>query len=381
MRLKILYETPLDIFIDPNIINKNVGAGGPSRPTVGPKPDMLALGEAARVGGKVAARQDKRSRKQKPKILVVTTPKMIDEEDLKPLEKLSDVTYRELKSISEAKLAKMCNGFDYLMLNMDAVTNTKELKLTPKFYKYPEVRSLKGIAVDMTGMDYFSPEAAKTAGVVLQNIPHYASQSVAESVVAEVLIHSRQRHLAYKDEEAGRDVEARKGINLKGKRAGIVGLGNIGKIVASLLRGLGMEVSYWNKSKRNEGAIKLEKIFEQSDVICVCAKTVLKGPSASVGMINASLLARSQGAIIVNLANPLLVDTKALVSGLKDGNVAAYSVEASDELRSALEKFPQVHFAPANAWKSDESIALLRKTWVENIISAINGQPQNVYRD
>lgn len=319
---------------------------------------------------------------KRPKTLVVTIPGMIGDEDLKPLSGLSDVTYRELGSTSESELATMCDGFDYLMLNMDAVTKTGKLKLTPGFYGHPAVRSLKGIAVDMTGMDYFSPAAAEAAGVMLQNIPHYSSQSVAESIVAEVLLHSRQRHLAYQDERAGRIAEARKGINLKGRRAGIVGLGSIGNAVASLLHGLGMEVGYWNRSARSvAGATTLEKIFEQSDVICLCAKTVLEGASANVGMVNASLLGRSRGAIIVNLANPLLVDTRALVSGLEDGKVAAYSVEAPDDLRSELQRFPQVHFAPPNAWNSDESMATLRKTWVDNVISAINGHPQNVYRN
>lgn len=317
----------------------------------------------------------------RPKTLVVTTPGMIGDDDLKPLAKLSDVTYRELGTTSESDLAAMCSGFDFLMLNMDVVPKTGKLKLAPSFYGHPAVRSLKSIAVDMTGMDYFSPEAAQLAGVMLQNIPHYSSQSVAESIVAEVLLHSRQRHLAYQDEKAGRAAEARKGINLKDRRAGIVGLGSIGSTVATMLQGLGMEVGYWNRSKRSHaGSMTLERIFEQSDVICICAATVLEGPSANVGMISRALIDRCRGAIVINLSNPLLVDTDALASGLRSGKVAAYSVEASEDLRSALQGFPQVHFAPANAWNSDESMAMLRKTWVDNVISAINRQPQNVYR-
>jgi glycerate dehydrogenase len=317
----------------------------------------------------------------RPKTLVVTIPGMIGEADLKPLERLSAVTYREFGATSEPELAAMCDGFDYLMLNMDVVPKSGKLKLAPSFYEYPAVRSLKGIAVDMTGMDYFSPSAAEAAGVMLQNIPHYSSQSVAESIVAEVLLHSRQRHLAYQDENAGRAAEARKGINLKDRRAGIVGLGSIGSTVATLLQGLGMEVGYWNRSKRSRpGSMTLERIFGQSDVICICAATVLEGPSANVGLIGKQLFDRCRGTIVVNLSNPLLVDTKALVSGLESGKVAAYSVEASEDLRSALRGFPQVHFAPPNAWNSDESMAMLRKIWVDNVISAINRQPRNVYR-
>src|SRR5262249_22544939 len=158
------------------------------------------------------------------------------------------VDYRELPSIAEVDLAKSCAGYDYLMLNMDVVPKSGSLKLTENFYAHSSVRRLKTIAVDMTGMDYFSPKAAAAAGVMLQNIPHYSSQSVAESILAEILLHSRQRHLAYVDEIKGRLVEARKGINLLNRTAGIVGYGSIGSTVAGLLSALGMKVIVWNRS-------------------------------------------------------------------------------------------------------------------------------------
>lgn len=315
-----------------------------------------------------------------PKTLVVTIAGMISENDLAPLRDVSEVNYHEVPSIGELELAELCAGFDYLMLNMDVVTKSGSLKLTEGFYGHPGTERLRGLAVDMTGMDYFSPRAASRRGLILQNIPHYSSQSVAESILAEILLHSRQRHLAYEDVAQGKKAVARKGINLLGRTAGIVGFGGIGSTLAGLLRGLGMRVIVWNRTPRpGVEIVTLRELFERSDVIALAVKTVSEGEARNVGMIGADLLQLARGAIVVNLANPLLVDPAAMAAALTASKVSGYSVESSD--RSAYGDNPRVHCAPTNAWDSDESMATLRSTWVRNVMSAIEGHAENVYRD
>jgi lactate dehydrogenase-like 2-hydroxyacid dehydrogenase len=325
----------------------------------------------------------------KPKTLIVTIAGMIGEQDLAPLREKSDVDYCELTSITESDLAKKCAGYNYLMLNMDVVPKTKDssVKLSDTFYADPSVRALKTIAIDMTGMDYFSPKAAAAAGVMLQNIPHYSSQSVAETILSEILLHSRQRHAAYVDLLKGGKAQARKGINLANRTAGIVGYGSIGSTVAGILKGIGMNVIVWNRSpKVGVKCVSLTELFQQSDVICVTLKTVNDGVDSNTGLIGADLLKLCRNAIIVNLANELLVDSDAITVALRNGNVAAYSVEASGEIlrRQINEGNPdaeKVHFAPSNAWNSDESMQTLRDVWVNNILSVIAGKPINVYRE
>lgn len=317
---------------------------------------------------------------RQPKTIIVTIPGMIDEVDLIPLRDLSDVDYFEFSSIGEEELAEKCEGYDYLMLNMDVLPKKDNVKLTANFYAHPNIRSLKSIAVDMTGVDYFSPNAAAAAGVMLQNIPYYSSQSVAESILSEVLLHSRQRHLAYMDAIRQESVSDRKGINLQGRIAGIVGYGSIGSTTAKLLACLGMRVLVWNRSlKEGVNISSLEEIFSTSDVICITMKTVTEGAEANVNMIDSKILELCKGAIIVNLANESLIESLAMKDALQNGRVSAYSVEASSRVRDELNNNLNVHFAPHNAWNSDESMQTLRDVWVSNIISNIKGQPVNVY--
>lgn len=315
-----------------------------------------------------------------PKTLVVTIPGMIFEKDLLPLKNYSDINYMELRSISEGDLAAACAGHDYLMLNMDVLPTIGKIKLSEIFYSHLSVKSLKSIAIDMTGMDYFSPKAALANGVMLQNIPHYSSQSVAETVVSEILLHSRQRHLAYVDELKQRPIEPRKGINLVNRTAGIVGFGSIGSRVAGLLAGMGMKVIAWNRSqKAGMNFVSLEKLFESSQVICISVKTVLEGNDSNQGMIGYELLRRGRGLIMVNLANHAIIQSNAMSSAITSGNVASYSVEDNPEVRQILGRHESVHFAPHNSWNSDESMQALRDTWVSNIITAIQGNPANRY--
>ncbi|QGZ96619.1 2-hydroxyacid dehydrogenase [Terricaulis silvestris] len=313
------------------------------------------------------------------KTLVATVPGMIGDEELKPLRELSEVVYREEARLTQEELALACAGADYLMLNYDVVKT-----LTDGFYAAPAVRALKAISVDITGMEWANPHLARRHGVLLMNTPRYSTESVAESTLAEVLLHSRKLHLGYKDMIAGREPEIRKGINLKGRTAGIVGLGSIGARVAEVLSAIGMRVIAWNRTPLNLTGVtqvSLPDLFARCDVICLCLKTVTEGAQRNVGAISDELLVRAQpGTILINLAGIQLVDHDALYREMLSGRFAGYSVGRNPTtIALDLAKLDSVSMPAENAWFSDESLALLRDIWVGNIVSAIHGAPQNVF--
>jgi phosphoglycerate dehydrogenase-like enzyme len=315
---------------------------------------------------------------QKPRTIVVTVPGMIGDSDLAELREYSEVEYKEIDKVDEERLAALCDGFDYLMLNYDVVK-----KLSEQFYANAPVKRLKAIAADITGMDWSSPAGARREGVTLLNIPHYSTESVAESILSEILLHSRQRHSAYEDEIKGRPVVGRKGFNLRGSTAGVVGAGSIGSRVAELLSAIGMRVILWNRTPLGSPSeVSLEELFKQSKVICVCLRTVTEGPEKNVNIIGDRLLSLCRGTVIVNLANDQLVDHRAMERQIELGGIIGYSADRDKALlESSLAKLDSVHLPPANAWSSDESLDTLRKIWVDNVVAAIKGFPQNVYMD
>lgn len=313
------------------------------------------------------------------KTVVATIPGMIHENDLTPLRKVSDVAYHEVQKLTQEELADLCSGVDYLMLNYDVVK-----KLDEAFYSQPNIQALKAISVDITGMEWANPHLARKHGVLLLNTPRYSTESVAESILCEVLLHSRKIHAAYRDLIKGLEPEARKGINLRGRTAGIVGLGSIGTRVSEMLGALGMSVLGWNRTMRpipNLSFVPIEELFERSDVVCICLKTVKEGTSSTVGFVGERLLKHSRpGSILINLASRHLVDHDALYTFLIQNKISGYSVTRSDQTRALrIAQLDSVSMPPANAWFSDESLEMLRHIWVDNIISAIEGKPKNIF--
>jgi glycerate dehydrogenase len=310
-------------------------------------------------------------------VLVATIPGMIEEVDLEPIRKLASVKYHEADSISQSELARMCSGYDVLMLNYDIIG-----KLDANFYADPNVQSLVAISTDITGMDWSTPAEAKEQGVTLQHIPHYSTESVAETTLFEVLLHSRQRLLGFRDMIKGLDPEGRQGINLKGRTAGIVGFGSIGQRVSEMLGAIGMNVKVWNRSARpGLQIVSLKDIFDSSDVICLTMATEMAGTDSNRGLVSQDLLSGCKEAIIINLAGPHLVNTDDMVTALKTGRVSGYSVEGTDELKnSELATLPQVHLPPHNSWKSPESLENLKNIWISNTISALEGHPENIFK-
>lgn len=318
----------------------------------------------------------------KPKTIIVTIKGMISESDLTDLKKVSDVTYVERESVTQDELSDLVNGYDYLMLNYDVVK-----KLDSAFYSTPGAKALKAISTDMTGIEWATPAIAKKHGVRLMNVPGYSTESVAESIMLEVLLHSRKIHEAYKDMIKGIDPQVRKGINLKGRTVGIVGLGSIGMRSAQLFGSIGMNVVAWNRTPKRMNGVKMmttiDELFSISDVVCICLKSVELGPSPTFNIIGSGILKNAkEGLILVNLASKDLVDHDALYEQIKAGRISGYSVTRGDKTKSLkIAEFDCVSMPPPSAWFSDESLAKLRETWTGNIIGAINGRLENLVED
>lgn len=320
----------------------------------------------------------------KPRVLLVSLPKMwgMTEEDLKPLREIAQVDWVQTKRMTERELGKLCDGYDYLMLNMDPMPfpdpNRIE-KLTDEFYKFPGVQKLKGINVDMTDADFFSPGVAKKLGITLQDSPDTTTESVAESALTEILLHARNRHLAYVDVLKGRDMECRKSLDLRGKKAGVIGKGNIGSRVGSLLESFGMDVMYNDVDPRRGASDSLEAIFKTASVVSIhipCHQPHTN--KSNEGLIGGRLLGMCKDLILINLATDIIVDIDALKEALDAGRVRGYSVEKGRKITESLKSYENVHISPCS-YDSEESVANVKRVWIGNMISAIRGKPSNIW--
>jgi len=316
---------------------------------------------------------------KKPKVLLITVPNMwdLDSKDLVSLKQVADVEYVQVKSMNEEQLAEKCDGYDYLMLNMDFLPFpdlNKMDKLTDKFYNHSKIKNLKTINVDMTDADFFSPILAKQKGILIQTCPNAVTRSVAESTLSEITLHAKQRHLAYVD-----DQKCSKTLNLYGKTAGIIGQGNIGQIVGKILSSMGMNVLYNDIKLSKDENVPIERIFRESDVISIHIPAIQKTTNKSnIGLIDSKLLNLCKETILINLATDIIVDSASIISALDSKKIIAYSVELGRNVTKKLKNYKQVHIAPCS-FDSNESRKNVKTIWIQNTISMISGTPENVW--
>ncbi|MFN0123850.1 MAG: phosphoglycerate dehydrogenase [Blastocatellia bacterium] len=183
-----------------------------------------------------------------------------------------------------------------------------------------------------TGVDNIDVPAATQRGIVVMNAAGGNSVTTAEHTIALLMSMARKVPQAVAKLRDGKwDKKSFMGTELNNKTLGIIGLGNIGRIVASRGQGLGMKVVAFDPFLTREAAqragiemVTLNDLFERSDFITV--HTPLTDETR--GVINDAAIARMKpGVRIINCARGGLVDEAALLAGIKSGKVAGAALD------------------------------------------------------
>lgn len=250
---------------------------------------------------------------------------------------------------------------------------------------------LKYIGVQATGYNVVDIKAAKERGIVVTNVPAYSTDGVAQMTFALILnITNRVDHYAREN----RSLQWSRMpdfcywdtplTELAGKKMGILGLGNIGRKVATLARDFGMEV-YASTSKPQsalpEGITKvsLDELLALSDILSLhCPLT-----TDNYHLMDARRLAQMKpSALLVNTARGALVDEQAVAQALHCGRLAAYAADVMEQEPPAkgnpLFQEPNAYITPHIAWAARETRMRLNRIVAENIKAFLEGKPQNV---
>ena len=244
-----------------------------------------------------------------------------------------------------------------------------------------QLPDLKLICVAATGMNNVDLVTAKELGIEVKNAVGYSTTAVAETTLASAL--ALARHIVYFDEyfHDGRYANADRAFcfdritfEIRGKRWGIVGLGNIGREVARLASAFGCEVRYFSTSgvKREEEypAMELRELLEWSDIVSVHSP-LNERTRGLIGREELQLMKPS--AMIINVARGGIIDEAALAEALDNGWISAaaldvFSVEPLREspLYNIKDKY-RLLGSPHNAWAASEAIDRLIDCIAENI--------------
>jgi len=345
------------------------------------------------------------------------------------------------REILEKELPDLEIYFTNEKLQKENVENLQDLDILSIFISseidkeiIDSLPNLKLITTRSTGYDHIDCEYCKNKGILVCNVPEYGTKTVAEWTIGLMLNLMRKIYYAIDQikETESFDLKNLRGEELYGKTLGVIGTGRIGKEVIKLAKALGMNIlaydAYPDENFAKEFNItytSLEELLKNSDVITV---HVNLNPSTYhlINTENIKLIKR--GAYLINTARGGIVETEALLYGLKEGilkGAALDVLEEETEIKEELElltkytvdkhgsdkthidadinadkhgldkfketaftlwqnhilmKMPNVLITPHNAFNSKEAIERILMTTIENIKKFLEGKPINLIK-
>jgi len=234
---------------------------------------------------------------------------------------------------------------------------------TPLVAQCPELRHIVFLGTGPSS--YMNVAELEARGTKVHIIKGYGDTAVAEHSIA--LMVSAARDIARMDREVRRGVwTPHEGVQLTGKTLGVIGLGGIGREVARIGKGMGMNVIGWNRTKHADITVPLvdiDTLLARADVVSM---NLTLGDETR-GFLSAERIARMKpGIIYVNTARGALADEAALIAALKSGHIrhAGLDVFHDEPLKKThpLAKMQNVTLSAHAAFRTLEaSMTLLRR--------------------
>ncbi len=218
-------------------------------------------------------------------------------------------------------------------------------------------QSIRVIATYSVGYEHIDLQAARERGMTVLYTPDVLCDAVAEMAILLMLGAARRAHegiqMLYSGRWSGWTPTQLIGIEVTGRRMGILGMGRIGRTIAQRARAFDMTVHYHNRSRLSPelevGArfhATAQSLMAESDVL------VLAAPSSPTtrGILNAAAIeVMPNDAIVVNIARGDLVDDNALIAALQTGRVAAAGLDVFNgepKLDARYTMLPNVFLQP-----------------------------------
>lgn len=296
------------------------------------------------------------------------------------LEKEEGIFFEEKIGLTQNELENIIEPFTALVIR-SSVSITKEV--------IEKAKNLKVIGRAGVGIDNIDLEAATEKGIYVMNAPLGNVNSAAEHTIAMILSLSRHIHEAHHclKRERKWDRKSFVGSEVKGKTLGVVGFGNVGKIVTEIAsKGLKMKVLVFDPfvKRKDIKALGGEKVdfpalLKTADFITV--HTQLNSKTRNL-ISEKEFKKMKEGVKIINVARGGIINEKALYKALKSRNVGGAAIDVWEEeppLKCKLLDLPNVLATPHLGASTKEALENVAIDIARQIINALKeGKYQNV---
>lgn len=307
--------------------------------------------------------------------------KPYDEEFFSPYQS-NEIKMKFFETKLNEDTVSLSNGFDVVCVFVNDEINSFVID---KLYEY----GVKLVALRCAGYNNVDLKFAKgKIGVV--RVPAYSPHAVAEHTIALLLTLVRNTHKAYiRTKSFNFSLNGLLGFDLHGKTVGIIGTGKIGCIFANICKGFGMKILAYDKYPNpslNIEYTSLEKLLKESDIIslhCPLSKETYH-------LIDKNAISlMKDGAIVVNTSRGALVDSEALLDGIRTKKIGGacldvYEEESelffednsnlivNDNTLALLMTMPNVIVTSHQAFFTKEALLNIAETTIDNVKEYLN---------
>lgn len=321
------------------------------------------------------------------KILFYAT-KTYDKKSFDPvLESFPGVTVDYIEPEMDPLTAGLAKGYEAVCVFVSADVGRETLKVLSE-------NGVKLVLLRCAGFNNVDLKAAKEYGIRVYRVPAYSPEAVAELAMGLALCVNRRLYKAYnKVRENDYSLKNLRGVNMRGKVAGIVGTGRIGAYMAEQCRGFGMKViaydMYQNPNLKDwVEYVSMDELLSRSDLISLhCPLT-----DETYHMINLETIKKMKdGVILVNTSRGALISTNDLVEGIRMRKFLGVGLDVYEEetgnvyedrsddimehsVTSRLLSFPNVMITSHQGFYTKEALAAIAETTLQNAIDGMEGK-------
>ena len=310
--------------------------------------------------------------------LVILEPLGVEEEKLLALaeEKLgnrAEIVYYDTRVTDPDTLAGRAEDADIAVIS-NLPFKKEVMERCPK---------LKMLSVAFTGVDHVDMDYCHERGILVSNCAGYSNTAVSELVFGLALSLYRRIIECDRAVRAGKDKTGLVGLELSGKKFGIIGMGAIGTRTAQLAKAFGCEVLGFNRSPRQIEGVRmtdLDTLLSECDIVSLHVP-LTDETRGLIGERELSLM--KPDAVLINTARGPVVDSRALAAALKEGRLAGaavdvYETEPPIAQDHPLLTAPNVTATPHVAFATKEALYQRAVIVFDNVAGYLEGRPQNV---
>lgn len=252
------------------------------------------------------------------------------------------------------------------------------------------------IALRCAGFNNVDLVMAEQLDMQVVRVPAYSPYAVAEHAVALILALNRKIHRAHNRIHDGNfSLDGLLGFDLHGRTVGVIGTGKIGRVFAKIMAGFGCEIiaydPYPNQEVEKIGGryVTLNELYKKADIVSLhCPLT-----PETYHLINATSIQQMRpGTMVINSSRGALIDTPALIHGLKSGRIGYVGLDVyeeegdlffedfsgqiiQDDVFARLMTFPNVIITGHQAFFTEEALSNIAGTTLANLSQIEAGEP------